>query len=130
MTSLTPQLLGNLGDWFAIDNPFMNPRLIRVEEEKTDDEYRLRAELPGVDPAKEIQVSVDDDILTVRAERHDEVHTHHRSEFQYGILHRSMRLPKHADTDNVTAEYRQGILDVRVPLRSSTTRKEITVNHD
>lgn len=72
--------------------PFEN-HLIRVEEHIDDDRYTIRAELPGVDPAKDIDISVRDGQLTITAERTEKQEEGTRSEFRYGSFYRSMPLP-------------------------------------
>jgi HSP20 family molecular chaperone IbpA len=116
MSALMPRLFGDLTGWFDTDFPVRAGHLIRVEDSLTDTEYVLRAELPGLEPGKDIQVTVDDGYLTVYAERREQEHTKRHSEFRYGSLQRSVRLPAGADTDHVTARYDHGILAVTVPL--------------
>jgi hypothetical protein len=58
MTALMPRLFTDLADWLETDFPSPRRHLIRVEEETTDRGYKVRAELPGVDPEKDIDVSV------------------------------------------------------------------------
>jgi HSP20 family molecular chaperone IbpA len=115
MTALLPRLFGDMNDWF--DTEFL-PRThpIRIEETLTDQEYTVRAEMPGMDPDKDVHVTVVDGVLTIRAERTEEQKTAHHSEFRYGALRRSLRLPGNVDTDRITASYDKGILTVTVPL--------------
>lgn len=116
MTALMPRLFGDLADWFETDFPLHPGQLIRVEDHLTDQEYKLRAELPGMDPEKDIQVSVEDGTLAISAERHEQEHARGRSEFRYGMLRRTVRLPAGADAEHVTAAYDKGVLEVTVPL--------------
>jgi HSP20 family molecular chaperone IbpA len=116
MSVLMPRLPGDLTGWFDTDFPVRAGHMIRVEDTLTDTEYVLRAELPGVEPGKDIQVTVDDGYLGVYAERREHEHAKGRSEFRYGTLQRSVRLPAAADTDHITARYDNGILTVTVPL--------------
>jgi HSP20 family molecular chaperone IbpA len=115
MTALLPRLFGDVNDWFDIE---FSPRahLLRIEESLTDQEYTLRAELPGTDPDKDVQVTFADGMLTIRAERREEQKTAHHSEFRYGAFRRTMRLPANADAEKITATYEKGILTVTVPL--------------
>jgi|SRR5690606_31865862 len=116
MTALLPRLLGDVADWFDVQLPLHLGHLIRVEEDRTERAYTLRAELPGMDPRKDIQVLVDDGVLSINAERRAEEHAAGRSEFRYGMLHRKVRLPDNADAEHIAARYHQGILEVTVPL--------------
>jgi HSP20 family protein len=92
--------------------------LITVEEFQDGDDFVVRAEVPGVDPDKDIEVSVADRTLHIRAEKREEQKTEdmssYRSEFRYGSFTRSLSLPTGADADAVKASYRDGVLEVRV----------------
>jgi HSP20 family molecular chaperone IbpA len=115
MAALLPRLFGDMTDWFEMEFPRSAPA-IRFEDRITDEEYMLRAELPGLDPEKDIQVSTLNGVLTVKAERREEEKELNRSEFRYGMLHRSVRLPANADESAIKATYRNGILEITVPL--------------
>ncbi|MQS17158.1 Hsp20/alpha crystallin family protein [Streptomyces kaniharaensis] len=90
--------------------------MLRIEESETDGVYQLKAELPGVDPDKDITISVGDGVLTVQAERAEEKKEKQRSEFRYGSFTRSVRLPAGVREEEVTAVYDQGVLTVRAPI--------------
>ena len=96
---------------------------MRLEEFVEDDTCVIRAELPGIDPEKDVDISVADGILHMRAqreERSEEARPNgYRSEFHYGHLSRSIRLPEGATEADVTASYKDGILEVRVPAPKS-----------
>ena len=115
-------LLPELSEFFAGITPFPRLRpifernLMRIEDEVTEDHYELRAEIPGIDPANDVQITVADGQLTVKAERSERVGTTARAEFSYGSFLRTVTLPAEADEDNITAGYERGILTVRVPL--------------
>jgi HSP20 family molecular chaperone IbpA len=115
MAALLPRLFGDMTDWFEMEFPRSVPA-IRFEDRVTDEEYLLRAELPGLDPEKDIQVTMLNGVLTVKAERREEEKELNRSEFRYGMLHRSVRLPANADESAIKATYRNGILEITVPL--------------
>ncbi|MGM1029455.1 MAG: Hsp20/alpha crystallin family protein [Actinomycetota bacterium] len=89
---------------------------IRVEEVVEDDAFVVHAELPGLDPTRDIDVQVEHGVLTIHAERHPGPREKQRSEFRYGALARSIRLPIGAKDDEVTATYQDGMLTVRVAL--------------
>jgi HSP20 family protein len=90
--------------------------MFRVEDYVKDDRYVVRAELPGMDPEKDVEITVEDGMLTIRAERREEHKEAHRSEFRYGSFSRSVALPDRADTEHITATYDKGILEVSVPV--------------
>lgn len=115
MTGLLPRLFGGMTDWFEVDFPPPLPA-IRLEDKVSDQEYVLRAELPGLDPDKDVQITTLNGVLTVRAERREEQKGLNRTEFRYGVLQRAVRLPANADESAITATYQKGILEVTVPL--------------
>jgi HSP20 family protein len=110
----------DLTDWlespWTAPPPFMVPQPFRVEEAVQDDRYVIRAELPGLDPDEDIEVTVDGGTLTIHAERRQEDSGPERSEFRYGSLTRTVRLPDKVDAKDVTARYGKGILEVSVPV--------------
>jgi HSP20 family protein len=131
-------------DWFDTDfgrfferfEPFaMSPETrIRVEEEETDGALVIRAELPGIDPEKDVEVFVGDGYLQIRGERRsgetDKKEGQTRSEFHYGSFARMLSLPKGCRPDDVTASYKDGILVVRVampPAEEAPTARKIPV---
>jgi len=94
-------------------------RWMRVEEIHEDDTLVIRAELPGVDPEKDIDISVSGGVLHMEGRR-EESKEHkderaYRSEFRYGIFSRDLALPKGVEGKQVKASYRDGILEVRIP---------------
>ena len=101
---------------FAALRPLFETRAIRVEDELFDEVYEIRAELPGVDPEEDIEVTVFDGRLTITAERARPSENCGRTEFAYGTLTRTLVLPDGADEDDVNATYDRGILTVSVPL--------------
>lgn len=95
--------------------------MIRVEESVKDGRYVLRAELPGVDPARDIEISVRAGELVIKAERTEEIQEDKRSEFRYGSFQRTVTLPLGAQEDDVNANYSNGILTVDVALPGPET---------
>ena len=87
-----------------------------------DDEFVLSVEMPGFD-TEEISVAWDDGVLNIAAEHREEDRGHHKT------YHRRFRFPKHIDDDRITAEYRNGVLDVRLPIEEGAvvTGREIEV---
>ena len=107
--------------------------LMRCEEFVAEGRFVLRAELPGIDPDKDVEVTVTDGVLRIQAHRREEHKDRHRSEFFYGELARTVTLPKGVDEGAVTASYRDGILEVSVPLpkteEAAATGTKIPVAH-
>jgi HSP20 family molecular chaperone IbpA len=110
-----------LVEWF--EEPFLTLRPylgqpIRIEDFVEGDHYMVRAELAGIDPEKEVEVTVGGGYLTIHAERHDKTEGKHRTEFRYGSFSRSLSLPAQANADDVKASYDHGILTVSVGLKA------------
>jgi HSP20 family protein len=95
---------------------FSSAQTFRVEELLRDDRYVIRAELPGLDPEKDIEITVDGRTLTIQAERRQQIDEPHRTEFRYGSLTRLVRLPARVDAHDITARYGKGILEVSFPM--------------
>ena len=115
--AMFPDLAGWLESPWTGPPPFLAGQVFRLEETVRDDRYVIRAELPGLDPENDIEVTVDGRILTIRAERRQQDKGPYRSEFRYGSLARAVRLPARADPADVTARYDKGVLQVSVPVR-------------
>jgi len=130
-------LLPDLSDWFDSFpslmgwRPMASLQAIRVEDFVEGDDYVVRAELPGIDPDNDVEITVQGGVLTIRAERKEETSDKNRSEFRYGSFVRSVRLPDGANEDTVRAAYKDGILTVRVALtQPSADAKKITISRD
>ena len=97
--------------------PWESP--LRVEEYAEDDARVVRVELPGIDPDKDVEISVSDGLLHIQAERREEKKEQskggYRSEFRYGSFARTLPLPAGVSEQDVRAEYEDGILQVRIP---------------
>lgn len=106
-------------DWFGTP-PFDVEHHLKVEEFTKDDTHVIRAEMPGIDPDKDVQIHVRGHALEVRAERKQETKEEEagrfRSEFRYGSFFRRVMLPPDADEHDVTATYKDGILEIRMPV--------------
>src|SRR5271169_1612338 len=96
--------------------PAFDTRMLRLEDEMKDGRYEVRAEIPGVDPAKDIDITLRDGQLTIKAERSEKKEFDGRSEFSYGSFVRAVSLPAGADEDDVKATYEKGILTVSVAV--------------
>jgi HSP20 family protein len=95
---------------------FSSAQTFRVEELMRDDIYVIRAELPGLDPESDIEVTVEGRTLTIHAERSQQDQQPYRTEFRYGSLTRSIRIPAQVQAQDITARYSKGILEVSFPM--------------
>ncbi len=84
-----------------------------------DSDLVIRAELPGVDPAKDIDITVTDGVLRIRGQRQfeqrDEGANYFRMETSYGAFERSIPLPDGVNIDDIKAAHKHGVLEVVVP---------------
>lgn len=94
---------------------------VRVEDYVEDGTYVIRAELPGIDPEKDVEITVEHDMLTIRGERREESKDKNHREFHYGSFRRSISLPAGAKAEDITASYTDGVLEVRVPTAVEET---------
>lgn len=117
----TRHQLADLFDWAEglpslLNWPPAPMRGVRIEEFSEEGRYIVRAELPGLDPDKDIKIEVANGVLTIAATRQQEQHDAGRSEFHYGSLTRRVVLPDGADESAASAKYAAGILEVTVPI--------------
>lgn len=90
--------------------------LVRVEDYMDGSDYVVRAEMPGVDPDKDIEITIQGEVLTIHGQRREEERDKNHSEFRYGSFTRSLRLPSGAMKSEVSARYDAGVLEVRIPI--------------
>ena len=105
---------------------------MRVEEFVEDDKLIVRAELPGIDPDRDVEIDVRDHSLRIRAERRQEERRDENgrfhSEFHYGTFTRIIPLATTVSEKDVKASYRDGILEIRVPVdKKDAKAKRITI---
>jgi HSP20 family protein len=83
------------------------------------DDLVVRAELPGIDPEKDLDISLQDNMLRIRGERRHEERTEsdgtYRFESRYGSFERSILLPEGVKEGDISATYENGILEIVVP---------------
>ncbi|MFJ2766777.1 Hsp20/alpha crystallin family protein [Streptomyces sp. NPDC087300] len=129
-----PQTLPDLFGWIEAGIPGLHaaPGVygIRIEESCVDGTYSLRAELPGIDPVKNVDITVTDGVLMLCAERSAESVGKGHSEFRYGSFARAVRLPAGARGDEATADYADGVLTITVPVpEAKSATRTIPVRH-
>ncbi|HZU78812.1 MAG TPA: Hsp20/alpha crystallin family protein [Acidimicrobiales bacterium] len=119
--------------WRRFFEPDMLAGWMRVEEFTDGDTMVIRAELPGIDPDRDVELTITEGVLHVRAVRHetseDKAKDRYHSEFRYGSFERSLALPAGTKEEEVKASYTNGILEVRVPLgeaKTSSTKVPVT----
>jgi HSP20 family protein len=104
-----------------------------VEMKETDEAVQLKLEVPGLE-AKDLNVEVTDDAVSIKGERKSESKTEEkgiiRSEFHYGSFARVIPLPVHVQNDKVTADYKNGILNLTLPKLEEEKRKTVKIDLD
>ena len=107
--------------------------ILRTDVEETDTSYVLQADLPGVDK-EAIDLQLEDDILTIRAERkaekkeEDSEKRYVRIERSHGVYSRSFNVSE-IDTDSIAAKFENGVLTVTLPKKEppKPEAKKLTV---
>ena len=106
---------------------------LRLEEFRDGDDQVIRAELPGIDPDRDVELTVADGVLHISARREEQSKQKdkesYRSEFRYGAFMRSLALPPGVKEDDIKASYRDGILEIRIPMgdeKSAATKVPIS----
>jgi HSP20 family protein len=129
--------LARLGDWsdFGLLGSLVHAAAgdaIRIEEYSDGTALIVRAELPGIDPDRDVELSVSDGVLHIRATRENSGERlaveGFRTEFHYGSFMRSVALPVGAYEHEIKAAYSNGILEVRVPITKTATHR-IEIEH-
>lgn len=115
---------------FGFHWPFRVDDLIRVDEFQDGSDQVIRAELPGIDPDKDVEITVSRGLLHINAERRIERETEgqgfSRHEIRSGSLTRTLPLPAGATEADIKATYRDGILEIRVPMAGAEKGDEPT----
>jgi HSP20 family protein len=122
LTSRWPMTIG--GEW-------PTDQVIRVDEFRENGTLVIRAEMPGMDPDKDVSVTMSDGMLQIKAERHEEEETEDRGymrrELRYGSFVRTLPLPEGMSESDVKATYTNGMLEIRVPAPEPTPAKKIEI---
>ena len=110
------------GDLFSSQEGGTDPEetywMPTVDVSETENDFEIRAELPGVSE-NDVNVSVTDNRLTVKGEKRQEAETdgknYHRVERRYGSFQRSFTLPRNVKTSNIKAGFKDGVLTLTIP---------------
>lgn len=117
----------------AAETPWFDSPNFEVSE--TDEEFRVKAELPGLDE-KDIEVNIERDTVTIRGEKRREQEekkrNYHLSEVSYGQFSRSFALPDGVDREKAKAQFKKGVLTLTLPKteQAKTERKRIEIATD
>lgn len=95
-----------------------------IDVKETANEIVVHAEVPGIDP-DDLEVIVEEDGLVlrgeVRREASDSQEGYHRVERRYGRFHRTIPFPVSVKQEEAVADYRDGILEIKIPKAESTS---------
>ena len=102
-----------------------------AEITETPEAVQIKLEIPGME-AKDLNLEVTADSLTINGERKSEIKNEEegftRTDFRYGKFHRVIPLPVRVDNNNVTAEYKDGILNLTLPKAEEEKNKVVKVS--
>lgn len=122
---MTPFRPAPLPRWRAAED------LIRVEEYREDGTLVIRADLPGIDPDTDVELTVSDGMLHIEAARREEEKEgkgYVRQEVHYGPLSRSLPLPEGVTEADIAATCKDGVLEIRVPEPEHGPAKKIAIS--
>jgi HSP20 family protein len=123
--------------WPSLSRDTTWPRLLdafdvdelRVEEFRDGDNMVVRVDMPGIDPERDVALTVENGILHIRTERRDTEQEarrdFYRSEIRYGTYERTLPLPTGATTDDIKATYTDGVLELRVPVPPGAAKTNV-----
>ncbi len=117
---------GELSDFGVESGTWIPP----IDLSETNDKFTIKAEIPGIDP-KEIDISVNNNTLLIKGEKKEEKEekgkNFYRMERRYGSFSRSIDLPASVDTNKVSAEYKNGVLEINLQKKEEVKPKQINV---
>ncbi len=127
MNRLFEEQYGGRGEESMTTGAFVPPVDV-YEDEHT---IQLKLEVPGIDE-KDLDIKVENNVLTVSGERklekEEKQENFHRVERRYGSFSRSFTLPNTVSTDDIQANYNNGVLNIRLAKRAEAKPKQIKVN--
>ena len=105
---------------------------MKIDVKEDEQSFTVKADIPGV-KKEDIQVDIDDDCISVRAEVKQEKEEKKGeklvySERTYGMVSRSFTLPSDVDANSAKAEYKDGVLNLTLPKKSNGSAKRVAVS--
>jgi HSP20 family protein len=117
--------------WRLIGSEAAPEAAFPIEVSQTEDALDVKAALPGVKP-DEVEISVQNDVLTIRAEHKEQTEDakrdYYRREIRYGAFQRAMALPTSVNADKAQAKFDNGILYLHLPKADAVRPKQIKVS--
>jgi len=119
-----------LDDFFNEAVTTSNTFVPGIDVSETDDQFLVNVELPGM-KKDDIDVSIENNRLTISGERKFKEEENgvkfHRVESRYGSFTRTIQLPDNVESDSITANYEDGILNISVDKSKDKVRKKIEI---
>ena len=123
------EIFENLWGTPSRSNPHVAGLAVDITEH--DGALFVRAAVPGVEPG-ELNVAIEKSVLTIRGEAHQETSGEnekvYRREVSYGAFARSIRLPEGLDLENVDADFKNGVVTIKLPRVPEEKPKAIKIN--
>jgi HSP20 family protein len=117
-----------LPDWWRRRELIPRQPAVEISEEK--EQVIVKAEIPGL-KKEDIQVNLSDSMLTISGERKEEVEKkekgYYYSERSYGSFRRSIQLPVEVKADKVSAVFKDGMLEIRLPKTEQAKQREVAI---
>ena len=102
-----------------------------VDVSETEKDMIIKAEIPGID-AKDIDITLKDGLLSIKGEKKQEKEEkdehYRRTERYYGSFTRNLRLPYEVEEDKIKADYKEGVLTIKVPKTEKAKEKHIKIS--
>jgi HSP20 family protein len=129
-----PTFKNLIESFFESDFPLMGNQLSKVigstipsaNIKETNENFQIELAVPGL-KKEDIKIDLDQDVLTIsseqKEEKTEEKDNYTRREFNYSSFRRSFYLPEIADTDKISAEYKDGVLNILIPKKESAIKK-------
>jgi HSP20 family protein len=129
-----PTFKNLIESFFESDFPLMGNQLSKfigstipsANIKETNENFQIELAVPGL-KKEDIKIDLDQDVLTIsseqKEEKTEEKDNYTRREFNYSSFSRSFYLPEIADTDKISAEYKDGVLNILIPKKESAIKK-------
>lgn len=108
----------------------LESRSLGIDVVETNDDFVVRAAIPGVDP-KDVDITINDDVLTISGsfeEKHEQKEEQYvRQELHYGRFHRALKLPPTVEVDKTNAQFEHGMLELRLPKRPEARARSLKI---
>ena len=120
-----------LNDDSFLRNSYVENDFLPIDVVKSDDEYVIKASLPGY-KKEDLDIMVHDGVLTIKADLKDDISNssfeYLKRERNYSSFSRTLRLPDAVEDDKIVAELKDGVLLLTIPLAEKSKPKKINIS--